>query len=154
MFKGDDVPKNAGGAVLCWKRFLGMETPLTDEQISLLNAYYEFAGKGMEVKEFKFTTIALPKKDKAKLKEDQNKIAGMQGDKVKGEKLFEDACKFCHQKNSTVKDVTNIFKNFDGDLNSIVFQIRIGSKHMQFYPYELISDQDIADLSSFILGKK
>ena len=153
-FKGDDVSKNAGGAVLCWKSFFKMDTPLNEEQIKSLNAYFEFVGKDMEVKEFKFSTIALPKKDKAKLKEDQKKIASLKGDKIKGEKLFNETCKYCHGEKTNVKDVTSLSDDFDGDLNSIVFQIRIGSKHMPFYPYEIISDQDIADLSAFIIGKK
>lgn len=153
MYKGDDVSKNAGGADLCWKNFLKMDNSLDADQISALNAYYETAGKGKEVKEYKFTTIALPKPDKVKLKDDQTKIAGLTGDVDKGEKLFNETCAFCHSDKSNVKHVPNLFKKFEGNLKSITFHIRIGSKHMPYFPYEVINDQNIADVTAFIFKK-
>jgi len=152
-YKGDDVSKNAGGSDLCWKRFLKMETSLSEEQINSLNAYFETIGKGKEIKEFKFTTIALPKPDKEKLKDDQNKIAALTGDVDKGEKLFNETCNYCHSYKSNVKKVGSLFKNFEGNLKSIIFHIRMGSKHMPFYPYEIINNQSASDIATFILKK-
>ena len=153
MYKGEDVLKTAGGANLCWTRFLKMDTPLDADQINALNAYYETTGKGKDINEFKFTTIALPNPDKAKLKDDQTKIAALTGDYDKGEKMFNETCNFCHSDKSTVKHAPDLFKKFEGNLKSITFHIRMGSKHMPYYPYELINDQNIADLTAFILKK-
>lgn len=153
MFSGDDVAKNAGGASYCWKKYIGDETPLTQEQISSLNAYYEFTGKNKPITEFKLTTIAVPKPDKEKLKEDQTAIASLTGDKTKGQDLFKQFCSSCHRKDSPVKDVPNIANNKDVNLKAIAYHIRLGSKHMPFFPYEAISNQGIADLAAFLLNK-
>jgi cytochrome c len=153
MYKGEDVPKTAGGADLCWTRFLKMETPLDADKIKALNSYFETTGKGKELKEFNYTTIALPKPDKLKLKDDQIKIAALTGDVGNGEKMFNETCTYCHSDKSNVKHVPDLFKKFGGNLKSITFHIRMGSKHMPFYPYEFINDQNIADISAFILKK-
>ncbi len=153
MFSGDDVAKNAGGATFCWKKFIGDETPLTQEQISSLNAYYEFTGKNKPAEEFKYTSIGVPKPDKIKLKEDQTAIASLTGDKTKGQELFRQFCSSCHRKDSPVKDVPNIANNKDVNLKAIAYHIRLGSKHMPFFPYEAITNQGIADLSAFLLNK-
>jgi mono/diheme cytochrome c family protein len=153
IYKGEEVPKTAGGADLCWTRFLKMDNPLDAEQINALNAYYETVGKGKEIKEFKFTTIAVPKPDKVKLKEDQLKIAALTGNADNGEKMFNETCTFCHSGKSEVKHVPNLFKEFEGNLKSITYHIRLGSKHMPYFPYELINDQNIADIAAFIFKK-
>jgi mono/diheme cytochrome c family protein len=151
MFKGADVSKNACGATVCWKTYLKYDTPLTDEQVKSLNAYYESVSKGNEKTELGYTTIAVPDKDKAKLKDDQAKIASLTGDVTKGETLFKDACSFCHGKNSTVKKVPSLAENKDVNLKSIIYQIRMGSKYMPFYTYESLSNQNVADICAFIL---
>lgn len=151
MFKGPDVLKNGCGATVCWKEYLKYEKPLTDDEINALNAYYESVSKGDE-KPLTYTTIAVPNKDKAKLKEDQTKIASMTGDDAKGENLFKTACSFCHGDNSSVKKVPNLVKEKeDVNLKSIIYHVRLGSKYMPFFSYESISDQDLADICAFVL---
>jgi cytochrome c len=145
---GDNVKKTGAGATLCWETFLKMGKPITPEEINALNAYYESL-KG-EVKEIKFTTIALPNRDKAKLKEDQLKIERLTANIQNGETKFKQTCNFCHG-GTTVKHVPSLFEDFDGNLKSIAYHIRFGSKFMPFYSYENISDQDIADISEYIL---
>ena len=153
MFKGADVLKNACGGTVCWTTYLKNETPLTDDQINALNAYYMSVSKGDE-KEFVYTTIGAPTKDKVKLKEDQTKIAALTGDAVKGETLFKDACSFCHGKNSSVKKVPSLADNKDDvNLKSIIYHIRLGSKYMPFYSYESLNDQNIADICALLLKK-
>jgi len=89
---GDNVKKTGAGATLCWETFLKMGKPITPEEINALNAYYESL-KG-EVKEIKFTTIALPNRDKAKLKEDQLKIERLTANIQNGETKFKQTCNF------------------------------------------------------------
>lgn len=153
MFKGEDVLKNAGGAGICLARYLKIKEPFTPEEINALNDYYKSVSKGDEPAELVYTTIALPKPDKTKLKDDQTKIALLTADAVKGEKFFNDVCAFCHSDKSKIKHVPSLFKKFEGNFKSIIYNIRMGSKVMPFYSYESISNQDVADLTEFILKK-
>ena len=146
---GDDVKKKGAGATFCWETFLKMGKPITDDEINALNAYYESL-KG-EVKESKYTTIALPKQDKAKLKEDQTKVAGLTPNIQNGEKVFKETCGFCHG-GKTVKRVPSLFdEDFEGNLKSIVYHVRFGAKFMPFYSYEKLTDQDVADITEYIM---
>ncbi len=154
MFKGEDVKKNAGGSSICRKNYLKADKDFSDEEINSLNAYFQSLSNSNNRKEVLYTTIAIPKPDKSKLKEDQSAIAGLKGDISHGEIIYNETCSFCHSKNSNVKNVPSLFDNFEGNFKSITYHIRIGSKHMPFYSYEKLSNQDIADISAFILKKK
>lgn len=146
---GEDVKKKAAGGVFCWDTFMKMGTPITEEEISALNAYYESL-KG-EVKESKYTTIALPKQDKRKLKEDQTKVAQITPDIQNGEKVYKETCGFCHG-GKTVKRVPSLFdEDFEGNLKSIVYHVRFGAKFMPFYSYEKLTDQMVADVTEYIM---
>lgn len=145
---GDDVKKKGAGATVCWETYLKMGRPIAAEEIDALNAYFESL-KG-DIKESKYTSLAVPTQNKAKLKEDQVKIAGMTADVQNGEKKFKETCNFCHG-GKTVKHVPSLFEDFDGNLKSIVYHIRFGAKFMPFYSYEKITDQDAADISEYIL---
>jgi cytochrome c len=149
MIIGEDVKKKGAGASVCWETYLKMGRPITADEIDALNAYFESL-KG-EVKEYKYTSLAVPKQDKAKLKEDLVKIGGLTANIQNGEKKFKETCGFCHG-GKTVKHVPSITdEDFEGNLKSVSFHIRFGSKFMPFYSYEKISDQDIADLTEYIM---
>jgi cytochrome c553 len=152
-FKGEDVSKNAGGATLCWEVYMKMKTPLTDEQIKSLNEYYGSVKGNDSPAEIKYETLALPEKNKAKLKEEQKIIMGLKGDPVKGEKDFNNSCGFCHGDKSTVKKVPSLFEDFDGNIKSITYNIRFGNGAMPFFKKDNLSDQEIADISAYILSK-
>ncbi|MFA7361085.1 MAG: c-type cytochrome [Candidatus Kapaibacterium sp.] len=146
---GEEVKKKGAGATFCWDTFLKMGRPITEEEINSFNAYFESL-KGV-VKESKYTTIALPKPDKSKLKEDQTKIAGLTPNIQKGEKVFKESCGFCHG-GKTVKRVPSLFdEEFEGNLKSIVYHVRFGAKFMPFYSYEKLTDQDVADITEYIM---
>ena len=145
---GDDVKSKGAGASICWETYLKMGRAITPEEINALNAYFESL-KG-EVKESKYTTIALPNPNKTKLKEDQTKIGSLTPNIQNGEKVFKETCGFCHG-GKTVKRVPSLFEDFEGNLKSIVYHVRFGAKFMPFYSYEKITDQDIADIAEFIL---
>jgi len=150
-FKGEEVALNAGGATLCWQEYMRMKTPLTPEQIQSLNSYYtSVAGKDSS-SEIKYETIALPVKDKAKLKGVQSVIIALKGDAVKGEQTFKNACAFCHGENSTVKKVPSMLEDFEGNVKSITFNVRLGDGAMPFFHAPALSDQDIADVAAYIM---
>lgn len=146
---GEDVKKKGAGATICWDTYLKMGRPITEEEINSFNAYFESL-KG-DVKESKYTTIALPKPDKTRLKEDQTKIAGLAPNIQDGEKVFKETCGFCHG-GKTVKRVPSLFdEDFEGNLKSIVYHVRFGAKFMPFYSYEKLTDQNVADIAEYIL---
>ena len=150
---GEEVKKTAGGATLCWESYEKMKTPLTDEQIKSLNEYYASVATANSPAEIKYETIALPVKDKAKLKNVQKLIMGLKGDPVKGEQTFNNSCGFCHGEKSTVKKVPTIFEEFDGNVKSIVYNIRFGDGAMPFFHGPSLTDQDVADISAFVIEK-
>jgi cytochrome c len=149
MYKGDEVTSTGAGASFCWETFLKMGKPISADEVKAFNAYFESLSKG-DAKTLNYTTIAIPKPDKSKLKDDQTKIAGMTPDIKNGERIFKETCGFCHQGNR-IKHVPSFPDDFEGNLKSIVYHIRMGSKFMPFYPYEMISDQEAADITEYTL---
>ena len=153
-FKEAEVAANAGGATVCWEAYMKMKTPLTSEQIASLNEYYgSLKGTGDQPSEIKYETIALPEKDKAKLKEAQKKISALTGDPAAGESKFNEACGICHGDKKTVRKVPDLFDDFDGNVKSITYNVRFGDGAMPFYKEAALSNQDVADIAAFILKK-
>jgi len=152
-FKGEDVVKNAAGATLCWDKFLEMESPMSEEEIKSLNAYYNFLATGSEPGELKFESIALPEPDRTKLKEEQAKVLLFQGDSGKGENIFNESCKFCHNEKTKIKNVPDLFQDFEGNAKSVTFMVRFGKEFMPFYSNGKLTTQDIADLAAYILSR-
>jgi mono/diheme cytochrome c family protein len=153
-FKGDEVKNNAGGATVCWTTYLKYKDSMTAEQIASLNAYYEQVGGSEPAKDMVYTTIALPAPDKEKLKKDQEEMTKLTGDKSKGEQLFNDACKYCHMDGTKVKSVPSLFRDFEGNTKSITFMSRFGKKYMPFYSYESLTNQDLVDISAYIMSSQ
>ncbi len=153
-FKGPAVAANAGGATVCYEAYMKMKSPLTQEQIAALNEYYSgLKGSGEQRTEITYETIALPEKDKAKLKEAQKKIAALTGDPAAGESKFSNACGGCHGEKKFVKKVPDIFDDFDGNLKSITYNVRFGDGAMPFFNEKVLSNQDLADIAAYILKK-
>lgn len=152
-FTGEDVAKNAGGATVCWETYLKNKTPMTDEQIKSLNDYYNSLATSDSQTEIKYETIALPARDKAKLKDAQKVIMNLTGDPGKGEQTFKSSCGFCHGDNSTIKKVPSLFEDFEGNVKSIVYNVRLGDGAMPFFKAQSLSDQDVANISAYIMKK-
>ena len=150
MFTGEEVAKNAGGATICWKTYLEYKEDLTPDQINALNAYYESVAKSDDPTEIVYETLALPTRDKQKFKEERAEIIKLTGDKENGQKLFKDACGSCHGKDTGVKDVPNL-QEYEGDVKGIAYMTRLGDGHMPFFRKDKLSDQDIADISAFVM---
>lgn len=152
-FTGEEVAKNAGGATVCWESYMKMKIPLTDEQIKSLNDYFDSISAKDSPSEMKYETIALPSKDKSKLKLEQSAIMKLTGDASKGETAFNNACGFCHGQNSTVKKIPDLFDEFEGNVKSITYNVRFGNGAMPFFKNSVLSEQEIADISAYILKK-
>lgn len=152
-FTGEDVLKNAGGATVCWETYERMKTPLTEDQIKALNDYYSSVAAANSPVEIKYETIALPTRDKTKLKEVQKSVMLLKGDAVKGETTFNNACSTCHGENSIVKKVPSILEDFEGNVKSITYNVRLGDGAMPFFHNPALSDQDIADISAYIMKR-
>lgn len=151
-FTGDEVKKNAGGATVCWESYMKMKTPLTDEQINALNAFYESVAGSNPPSEIKYETIALPVKDKAKLKNEQKLVMGLKPDSQKGEELFNNSCGTCHGENHTVK-APPVLEDYDGNVKSIVYNVRLGDGAMPFFKKDVLSDQELSDIADYIMKK-
>lgn len=152
-FTGEAVVKNAGGATVCWESYERMKTPLTEDQIKSLNDYYASVSAANAPVEIKYETIALPTRDKTKLKEVQKSVMELKGDAVKGETTFNNACGTCHGENSIVKKVPSILEDFEGNVKSITYNVRLGDGPMPFFHNPALSDQDIADISAYIMKR-
>lgn len=149
--KGEEVKSTAGGATICWESYMKMKTPMTPEQINMLNEYYASLGTSDSPTEIIYETIALPTKDKTKLREVQKEVLKLKGDPVKGETTFKDACAVCHGETSTVKKVPSVLEDFEGNTKSVTYNVRLGDGAMPFFNMSVLSDQDIADISEYIL---
>jgi mono/diheme cytochrome c family protein len=152
-FTGEEVRKNAAGATVCWETYLRMKTPMTEHQVKSLNDFYALIADSEAPSEIKYESIALPKKDKSKLKDIQKIVMELKGDPVKGGQTFDVACGSCHAENATVKRVPTILEEFEGNIKSITFNVRLGDGSMPFFKKESLSDQDLADISAYIMKK-
>lgn len=152
LFKGGDVPANAGGGTRCWKEYLGHEDdPMPKATIDALNAYYESL-QGGSTDEVKYETIALPERDKAKLKTLQDKVLTMQGNVENGKKLFGEACSSCHSADTKVKNVPNLSSDYEGNEKGIIYNVKFGHDQMPFYRDDKLTDQDLADIAAFVMS--
>lgn len=152
MITGEEVKKTAGGSTICWERYLGYTDEMTPEQINALNAYFEEIATPNDPKEIVYETLALPKPDKDKFKLQRDEIMALKGDAANGEKLFNNACASCHNAETKIKDVPNL-QEYEGDGRGVAFNMRLGHELMPFYREDKISNQDIADISEFIMTK-
>jgi len=150
-FTGEEVLKNAGGATVCWESYERMKTPLTDEQINALNEYYASVATGDSPTEIKYETIALPTRDKAKLKIEQKNIMALTPDPGRGAMEFNNACSSCHGDLAFVKKVPDIFDEFEGNEKSIIYNVRLGDGAMPFFDKTRLTDQMLANISAFIM---
>jgi cytochrome c len=152
MITGEEVKKTAGGSTICWERYLGYTDEMSPEQINALNAYFEEIATPNDPTEVIYETLALPKPDKDKFKLQRDEIMSLKGDAVNGETLFKNACASCHHSESKVKDIPNL-QEYEGDGRGIAYNMRLGHDLMPFYREDKMSNQDIADISEFIMTK-
>lgn len=150
-FTGEEVLKNAGGATVCWESYERMKTPLTAEQINSLNEYYGSVATADSPTEIKYETIALPTRDKTKLKTEQKNIMALTGDPGRGSMEFNNACSSCHGDLAFVKKVPDIFDDYEGNVKSIIYNVRLGDSAMPFFVKDRLTDQMLANIAAFVM---
>ncbi|HMQ67852.1 MAG TPA: c-type cytochrome [Ignavibacteria bacterium] len=150
-FTGEEVLKNAGGATICWESYERMKTPLTAEQINSLNEYYGSVATSDTPTDIKYETIALPTRDKTKLKEEQKNVMAITGDPGRGAMEFNNACGSCHGNEAFVKKVPDIFDDFEGNEKSIIYNVRLGDGAMPFFVKDRLTDRMLANIAAFIM---
>lgn len=153
-FKGSEVSANAGGATVCWKTYLKKKDDMSQDQINDLNNYFESLLGSNQPQVSTYETIALPKRDKEKLKPIHTELEGLKGDVNNGKLVFDKACGFCHNPDSQIKKVPEILEDFEGTLKSVSYNVYLGDGPMPFYPTNKLSKQDVADITAFLLTKK
>ncbi len=127
---------------------------MTEDQVKALNDYYaSIAVANSPETEIKYETIALPVKDKTKLREIQKNVMSLKGDVARGEQTFTNSCGLCHGENAPIRKVPSIMEDFEGNVKSITFNVRLGDGAMPFFKTESLSDQDIADISAYVMQK-
>lgn len=152
-FTGDAVKQNAGGATVCYKSYLKKKEDMSSDMINALNAYYESL-PGNDTAVMVYQTIALPTRDKTKLAPLQEQIGKLTGNADNGKMLFDKACGLCHNPDSKIKKVPDLFDDFEGNYKSVSYNVYLGDGQMPFYHTDKLSVQDIADLTAFLTAKK
>ena len=154
-FKGEEVARNAGGATVCRNHYQLYKTDFNETEIKSLNAFFsslKISEEDLLPKEY--STIALPERDKQLLRDEQSRIMQLTGNLESGREIFNDACATCHSADSKIGKVPSLKDDFEGNIKGVIFMTRLGDGAMPFYSNEKLSDQQIADLSAFIMSLK
>jgi mono/diheme cytochrome c family protein len=160
-FRGEALGATAYGAGLCivmYQRKDNIKNPfkaLPPEDASALIAYFEFITGDAEPKINDIKPI-LPwesEKDRlAKLEVFKSKILSLKGNPQNGEIIYEKACQQCHSEEIAIGPP--LF-NIEINPGKMIELIRAGSPMesqtmMPFFTPDKLTDQDIADLISFL----
>ncbi|MCE2402585.1 c-type cytochrome [Candidatus Poribacteria bacterium] len=158
MISGANFARAAGGGGFCYEHFLQKVRPdkvnptaIPAEHAEALMAYFEAISGDNKGPEFKMEMLDDDAKTAA-----GEKIAVMPGDAEKGWKLFGRACVVCHPtaKKSGI-GIRIVGTRLPRDIDKTVVRwaktIRGGgSTLMPFYASDILSDQDIADIVTFL----
>lgn len=157
MIKADTFRRAAGGGGFCYQHFL-QRVPddkvnpiaIPEEQAEALMAYFEHVSG-----ENKGPQFELQKLDKEAANAAAEKIVAMKGDAKKGWKLYSRACNDCHPTARKAGIGSQLIRrkapsNVPKTLHKYAAKIRGGGFIMPFYSEDRLSNQDIADIISFL----
>ena len=160
MISGADFARAAGGGGFCYEHFLQKKrkdkvnpTAIPAEHAEALMAYFDAISGDNKGPQFEMEMLD----DEAKIAAGE-KIAAMPGDAKKGWKLFGRACVVCHTtpfKGGVGPYIIRPGGRLPRDMNKKMVQwaktIRGGGiTLMPFYASDILSDQDIADIVTFL----
>ncbi len=157
MIKADTFRRAAGGGGFCYQHFL-QRVPddkvnpiaIPEEQAEALMAYFEHVSG-----ENKGPQFELQKLDKEAANAAAETIVAMKGDAKKGWKLYSRACNDCHPTARKAGIGSQLIRrkapsNVPKTLHKYAAKIRGGGFIMPFYSEDRLSNQDIADIISFL----
>ena len=157
MIKADTFRRAAGGGGFCYQHFL-QRVPddkvnpiaIPEEQAEALMAYFEHVSG-----ENKGPQFELQKLDKEAANAAAETIVAMKGDAKKGWKLYSRACNDCHPTARKAGIGSQLIRrkapsNVPKTLHKYAVKIRGGGFIMPFYSEDRLSNQDIADIISFL----
>ena len=157
MIKADTFRRAAGGGGFCYQHFL-QRVPddkvnpiaIPEEQAEALMAYFEHVSG-----ENKGPQFELQKPDKEAANAAAETIVAMKGDAKKGWKLYSRACNDCHPTARKAGIGSQLIRrkapsNVPKTLHKYAAKIRGGGFIMPFYSEDRLSNQDIADIISFL----
>lgn len=157
MIKGADFARAAGGGGFCYQHFLQRvpqakvnPTAIPAEHAEALMAYFTAVSGDNKGPQFEMEML-----DKAAADAAGEKLAAMDGDAKKGWQLFGQACVVCHP---TVRKPgigsqlvrSRAPSNIDKVIVRWGTKIRAGGSLMPFYASDILSDQDVADILTFL----
>jgi mono/diheme cytochrome c family protein len=158
MIKGDMFKRAAGGGGFCYEHFLQKvphdkvnPTNIPAEQAEALMAYFEHVSGNNKGPKFQMQMM-----DKAAADAAAAKIVAMKGDPKKGWKLFSVACNGCHPTARKAGIGPQLVRSRPpADVEKRKVQIasyvrKGGVVVMPFFATDRLSDQDIADIVTFV----
>ncbi|MCZ6678981.1 MAG: cytochrome c [Candidatus Poribacteria bacterium] len=157
MIKGDMFRRAAGGGGFCYQHFLQRipadkvdPTAIPAEQAEALMAYFESVSGDNNGPQFQMKML-----DKDAANAAADKIVGMKGDSQRGWKLFSRACNDCHPTPKKAGIGSQLVrskppKDIEKRKHKIAAYVRKGGVVMPFFAADLLSDQDLADIITFL----
>jgi mono/diheme cytochrome c family protein len=151
-FSGDGQRRTAAGAAKCaWlyqEKGSGVEDALSEEEAEALMAYYAYISPGDEPPKLSWSAVTWPGdpdfSDEA-FERDIASIDDLRGNPVHGKEMFDRACAPCHD--TGLGPATRILKR---KVEMLPATVRGGEETMPFFSRDRLTDQDIADIKSFV----
>ncbi|MCZ6681041.1 MAG: cytochrome c [Candidatus Poribacteria bacterium] len=157
MIKGDMFRRAAGGGGFCYQHFLQRipsdkvdPIAIPEEQAEALMAYFEHVSGDNKGPQFEIQML-----DKEAASAAADTILAMKGDSTRGWKLYSRACNVCHltAKKSGIGPQLVRSKppaDLEKRKHKIAAYVRRGGFVMPFFATDRLSDQDVADIVTFI----
>ncbi len=152
QFSGTALKSTAAGASKCAHLFQDRGTSvanaLTQSEADALMAFYEYVSTGTEAMMLQWDALTWPgdtSLSRDALKAEVERLTAMRGNAERGEALFKRCCARCHH-NGYAPAVRMLKRN-------ITRNMRAGYGSMPFFSRDKLSDQDVADIRTFLEGK-
>ena len=153
-FTGEKLKRTAAGAAKCAYLYLergkSVENAMTSQEAAALMAFFAYVSTGEETPRMDWQAVTWPgdpgfKRDAfdAAMQE----VARMRGDAARGGRMFERACSLCHG-----TDIGPAPAMLRRKVDRIAATVRRGAEGMPFFSRDKISDQDIADITAWIMA--
>lgn len=152
-FTGEGLRRTAAGAAKCaylyQEKGSDVETALTADEALALMAYFAYVSPGDEAPRLDWDAVTWPGDPDFDAEAFETELAGIEklrGNPDRGAEMFDRACAPCHD--TGLAPATRLLKRKAQHLPAAV---RGGEESMPFFSRDRLTDQDIADIHSFIV---